>query len=91
MGSRSASDSTATEYRYDDLGNLVRQIDANGHETAFDYDQLGRRVSRALPGTQVESWVYDYDEAAQAQVPPATTPKPNKVVHKDFSGFLDER
>jgi RHS repeat-associated protein len=38
-----------TSYGYDELGNRIRQIDANQHTTTYAYDQLGRRIGRTLP------------------------------------------
>jgi len=35
-------------YSYDKAGNLLSQIDANGHETAFDYDLLNRMTKKTF-------------------------------------------
>ncbi len=40
----------ATTYSYDAFGNEIAQTDANGNTTRFEYDALGRRVYRILPG-----------------------------------------
>ncbi len=48
-----------TEYEYDELGNLVVQRDANGHETRFEYDGLGRRTATVLPLGQRSETTYD--------------------------------
>ena len=37
------------EYAYDEMGNLVRQTDANDHSTTYEDDALGRRVATVLP------------------------------------------
>jgi RHS repeat-associated protein len=83
------ADSTVTQYSYDELGNLIAQIDANSHTTSYDYDALGRRLKRTLPGTVrkpdlsemtgEEQWTYDYTSPAQG-------PKVNKTRKRDFNG-----
>ncbi len=30
-----------TEYAYDEAGDLIRQTDASGHMTIYEYDPLG--------------------------------------------------
>ena len=45
------ADSTATEYRYNELGQQTHQVDAKNHATTFAYDELGRRIQRSLPST----------------------------------------
>ena len=77
-------------YEYDDLGNLTAQIDANHHTTAFEYDALGRRTKRTLPGNVrrpsdgafiagEELWIYDYGSPAQGT-------KVNQIRKRDFNG-----
>ncbi len=48
-----------TEYTYDENGNRLSILDANGHETTFAYDELNRLIteSDALDNT----WTYGYD------------------------------
>jgi YD repeat-containing protein len=41
---------TTTTYAYDELGNQTNQVDAAGRITTFQYDALGRRIGRTLPG-----------------------------------------
>ncbi|HYE32393.1 MAG TPA: RHS repeat-associated core domain-containing protein [Methylomirabilota bacterium] len=60
-GSRSSSVSTATEYVYDDQGNLTSQFDALRRQTKHSYDELGQRVTRTLPSGPVERTRYDYE------------------------------
>jgi YD repeat-containing protein len=40
-------------YTYDEAGNLKTQTDARLNVTTFEYDKLGRRTKRILPGTPV--------------------------------------
>ncbi len=49
----------ATTYTYDEVGNRLSQIDAEGRVTAWEYDFLGREVKRCLPEGQCEYRVYD--------------------------------
>jgi RHS repeat-associated protein len=48
-----------TRYGYDEAGNQLTQTDALGRITSFAYDSMGRRISRTLPGLQVEKMGYD--------------------------------
>jgi RHS repeat-associated protein len=48
-----------TKYDYDEVGNRIRQTDANVHATNYQYDQRGRRTQRTLPLGQSESYTYD--------------------------------
>ncbi len=50
---------TVTQFRYDTLGNLITQEDAEKRVTYFEYDALGRRVKRILPGGSVQGFGYD--------------------------------
>jgi len=51
-------DETLTQYSYDEAGNLIKQTDANGHETIFEYDEFNRRIKRILPGAVFETVDY---------------------------------
>ncbi|MGG1948295.1 RHS repeat-associated core domain-containing protein [Trinickia sp. NRRL B-1857] len=52
---------------YDGLGRLVRESDAAGYTTEFDYDVFGRTTHRRLPdGTALE---YDYARHSDADLP----------------------
>jgi len=61
-----------TTYTYDEVGNRIRQTDANDHATSLAYDQLGRRISRKLPMGMSET--YGYDAAG------------NLISRQDFNG-----
>jgi RHS repeat-associated protein len=39
-----------TEYGYDPQGNMISQRDALSRETKYQYDKLGRRTKRTIPG-----------------------------------------
>ena len=39
-----------TRFEYDELGNLIAQIDSEGRLTRYEYDAMGRRRFRVLPG-----------------------------------------
>ncbi len=49
----------ATHYVYDEIGNLLQQIDANNHTNMFEYDSLGHRTLETQPGGQVATYGYD--------------------------------
>jgi RHS repeat-associated protein len=53
------SQQIATHYVYDEVGNLLQQIDANNHTNQYAYDNLGRRLKETQPGTQVATYGYD--------------------------------
>ena len=68
---------------YDQVGNLRTQTDANGRMTTFEYDQLGRRTKRILPGFgpggYVLTEVYTYDKNSGNQLA-------NEQTVQDFNG-----
>jgi len=49
----------ATRYEYDEAGNQIAQIDALNRTNRFEYDNIGRRTKRTLPGNQSETFGYD--------------------------------
>ena len=53
------ADQIVTRYQYDELGNLTNQVDALHRETAFGFDNLGRRTARKLPLGQTERFTHD--------------------------------
>jgi len=63
---------TTTSYTYDEVGNKLKQIDANLNETTWTYDALGRVKTRTLPEGQQESFTYDENG--------------NQKTHMDFDG-----
>ena len=68
-----AAQQIVTQFGYDEAGNQISQIDALNRTTTYSYDNLGRRTSRTLPGTQSESFGYD--------------PEGNLISHTDFNGL----
>jgi RHS repeat-associated protein len=48
-----------TVYAYDEAGNKIRQTDAEGRVTRWDYDDANRMTARVLPGGGSESQQYD--------------------------------
>jgi RHS repeat-associated protein len=48
-----------TEYRYDELGNLTHQQDANNNVTRYEYDTLGHQTAIIRPMGQKETFAYD--------------------------------
>ena len=96
-GPRSASDSTATRFQFDELGATIAQIDALQRVTRFEYDALGRRTRRFQPSLASESWEHDFgsppitlnqpNQPGQPSQPsqPAA-PRLNVVRHRDFNG-----
>lgn len=44
-----------TRYDYDEVGNVIAQVDEMGRTTRFEYDGMGRRTHRILPGGSLRS------------------------------------
>ncbi len=61
-----------TRYEYDEVGNRVAQIDAEGRVTRWTFDAARRPTSRTLPGGETEQ--FDYDRVGDL------------VAHRDFRG-----
>lgn len=55
----SAAQAMPTRYVYDEVGNLLQQIDALNRTNKFEYDALGRRTKESLPGAQTQTFGYD--------------------------------
>jgi len=53
------AESGETTYGYDELGNRIRQTDANNRSTWFLYDKLGREKARILPDGSQEQKTYN--------------------------------
>jgi len=56
-----------TKYAYDPAGNLITITDANSHVTTFQYDGANRKILRALPLNQQETYFYDADNNLTAK------------------------
>ena len=48
-----------TRYDYDEVGNKLRQTDAEGRNTRWEYDAMGRETARLLPEGQRETKQYN--------------------------------
>ncbi|HEV2453562.1 MAG TPA: hypothetical protein VGY98_04840 [Verrucomicrobiae bacterium] len=73
------AEQTITEYRYDEAGNEIAQIDALNRTNTFAYDGMGRKILHTLPGMgseshQAEAWAYDLDG--------------NQITHTNFRGWV---
>lgn len=53
------SQQMVTSYVYDEVGNLLQQIDGLNHTNTYTYDALGHRTKETLPGTQAQMFGYD--------------------------------
>jgi len=53
------SQAMVTRYVYDEVGNLLQQIDALNHTNTYTCDALGNRTKETLPGTQAQTFGYD--------------------------------
>ncbi len=53
------------QFTYNGLGEVLTQLDAKGQSQTFDYDVLGRMLSRGIAGGNLtptaDNWVYDGD------------------------------
>jgi len=46
-------------YAYDEVGNLLQQIDSLNHTNKFEYDSRGQRTKEVMPGSQSAGFAYD--------------------------------
>ena len=53
------SQALVTRQSYDANGNIISQLDANGHTTYYYYDKLGNRIAQIDPGAYLTTWEYD--------------------------------
>ncbi len=53
------SSAMVTKYEFDEVGNLLRQIDGMNRTNRFEYDALGRRTKETMPGNQNQTLGYD--------------------------------
>ncbi len=53
------SQQLVTRYVYDEVGNMLQQIDGLNHTNLYTYDALGRRTKETQPGTQAQTFGYD--------------------------------
>ena len=54
-----ASQQMMTSYVYDEVGNLLQQIDGLNRTNLYTYDALGRRTKETQPGLQAQTFGYD--------------------------------
>jgi RHS repeat-associated protein len=53
------SQQMVTGYAYDEVGDLLQQIDGLNHTNTYTYDALGHRTKETMPGTQAQMFGYD--------------------------------
>ena len=53
------SQQMVTRYVYDEVGNLLQQIDGLNRTNLYTYDALGHRTKETQPGTQAQTFGYD--------------------------------
>ena len=53
------SQQMTTRYVYDEVGNLLQQIDSLNRTNLYTYDALGRRTKETQPGLQAQTFGYD--------------------------------
>jgi RHS repeat-associated protein len=53
------SQALTTRYVYDEVGNLLQQIDGLNRTNLYNYDALGRRTKETQPGLQAQTFGYD--------------------------------
>jgi YD repeat-containing protein len=58
-GSSPDAGTLTTRYAYDEVGNKIRQTDAEGRETRWEFDSMGRETARILPGGERETKAYN--------------------------------
>ncbi|SCL73361.1 RHS repeat-associated core domain-containing protein [Micromonospora peucetia] len=67
-----------TTARYDAAGNVVETVDARGSATRYQYDQLGRLVSRDAPSGATDRAVTRYTYTRTGQLLSMTGPTGNR-------------
>ncbi|WP_433393186.1 polymorphic toxin-type HINT domain-containing protein [Micromonospora sp. KLBMP9576] len=67
-----------TTARYDAAGNVVETVDARGSATRYQYDQLGRLVSRDEPSGATDRAVTRYSYTRTGQLLSTTGPTGNR-------------
>ncbi|WP_229402675.1 polymorphic toxin-type HINT domain-containing protein, partial [Micromonospora okii] len=70
--------SPTTTTRYDPGGNVVETVDARGNATRYQYDQLGRLVSRDEPTGNTDRAVTRYTYTRTGELLSATGPTGNR-------------
>jgi len=53
------SNNNMTEFIYDDLNRLVRQVDPLGNETIYSYNNIDKPIRKEEPGNKVTEYIYD--------------------------------
>jgi RHS repeat-associated protein len=53
------SQQMTTRYAYDEVGNLLQQIDGLNRTNLYTYNALGRRAKETQPGLQAQTFGYD--------------------------------
>jgi RHS repeat-associated protein len=71
-GSSPEPGTLTTRYVYDEVGNKIEQIDAEGRVTRWEYDAMGRETARILPEGERET--KEYNLAGEL------------IAHTDFEG-----
>ena len=66
-----------TSYQYDLTGNLVKETDANGKVTTYQYDDLNRLTKTTYPDTTYGTKTYDNDGNLKS----LTDPKGDKIAY----------
>jgi RHS repeat-associated protein len=79
------ADDALSRFEYDPNGNLIRQTEANGDRTAYDYDALDRRIEERVTVDPLDSskddvtrWGYDADGLLDH----IELPNGNRIVHQ---------
>ncbi len=76
-GAQCVNGKAATVYGFDEVGNLTRRTDPNGHATALGYDTSGRLVEKV--DALGRNWRYTHDRdgnLTQVVTPKATLENP---------------
>jgi RHS repeat-associated protein len=87
-----AGSTYVTNYYYDEVGNLVRTVNAVSLSTTYNYDDLNRLVSVSYPDNTVESYSYDNDGNVVQKVDRSGLPETysydslNRLIRESLNG-----
>ncbi len=89
-------------YEYDANGNVVKEVDRNGHATHYYYDNTNNRIAQVNTAGYLTTWTYDanankvqqhqYAQALNSTLLTTLTPQTDvAILQADVAGHSDDR